>query len=107
MAYYDEDQVFDGEAIRDTSNHTSAVSMSGEYLAKTIFIMNGLNQQVTLQLQGARDSVWLNVGSSFNVSASTNIYQTVSDYFPQYRMIASCASSPSSGDLDVWIIKAR
>jgi hypothetical protein len=106
MSYFDEDQVFN-EAIRDTSSHNSGESISGEFMAKTIFITNGLNQTVTLQLQGARNSVWLNVGSSFDVSASTSLYQTVEDYFPKYRLQAQCSSSPTSGNLDVWIIKAR
>ena len=106
MAYYDEDQVFTDEAIRDTSNHNSTESMSGEYIAKTIFIENGLNQTVTFQLQGARNATWLNCGATFTATASQNKYETVSDYFPKYRLQASCASSPTTGNLNVWIIKA-
>jgi hypothetical protein len=107
MAYTDEDQVFSSEAIRDTSNHNSDESVSGEFLAKTIFIENGLNQTVTFQLQGARNSTWLNVGSSFDVSSTTNDFQTVDTYFPKYRLQASCGTAPTTGTLDVWIIKAR
>jgi len=105
MANYDEDQVFNAEAIRNTSDHESGESESGEFLAKTIFIMNGLNQAVNLQLQGARNSVWLNIGSDFDVAASTNNYQTVETYFPKYRLIASCSTAPTSGELNVWLIK--
>jgi len=103
----DEDKVFDGEAIRDTANHNSGVAISGVFTAKTIFIENSLDQTVTMQLQGARDGTWLDVGNTFDTSASTNAYQTVNDYFPKYRLQASCASAPSSGTLDVWIIKAQ
>lgn len=105
----DQDQVFDAEAIRDTSSKTSAVSHTGEFTAETILIENGLDQQVTLQLQGCRKggSVWFNVGSSFNVAASTNDYETVTDYFPCYRVTAICSTAPTSGDLDAWIIKSR
>ncbi len=103
----DEDQVFAALAIRDTSNHDSSESMSGEFLAKTIFVENGLNQTVTLQLQGARNSVWINIGSSFDATSTTNVYQTVDTYFPKYRLRAICGTAPTTGDLDVWIIKAR
>lgn len=104
MSYFDEDQVFNDD-IRDTSSHNSLVAVSGEFLAKTIFIENGLNQQVTFQLQGARNATWLNLGSTFNISASSDGYQTVSDYFPKYRLQAQCGTSPSSGTLKAWIIK--
>jgi hypothetical protein len=106
MAYFDEDKVFDALAIRNTSVQTSTESKSGEYKAKTIFIENSLNQIVSLQLQGARDGVWLNVGASTEIEASTNAYVTVSDYFPKYRMQATCATAPASGTLNVWVIKA-
>ena len=105
----DQDQVFTAEAIRDTSSKTSDESATGEFTAETIIIENGLDQQVTLQLQGCRQggSTWFNVGSSFNVPASTDDYETVTDYFPCYRLTAICSTAPTSGDLDVWIIKSR
>lgn len=108
MAYADIDKVFEAEAIRDTSAHNSVSSFSGEFLAKTIVVENGLNQTVTCQLQGSADgSTWLNVGSTWDVSASTDGFQTVETYFPHYRLVAQCGTSPTSGVLDVCIIKAR
>jgi hypothetical protein len=106
MANFDEDKIFDSLAIRNTSLQTSGESRSGEFLAKTIFIMNGLNQAVTLQLQGARNGVWLDIGATTVVALSTNTYVTVSDYFPKYRMTAICAVSPTTGTLEVWCMKA-
>lgn len=105
----DQDQIFTAEAIRDTSDHTSAVSHTGEFTAETILIENGLNQQITLQLQGCRQggSTWFDIGDPFNVAASTDDYETVTDYFPCYRIITSCATAPTAGDLDIWIIKSR
>ena len=44
---------------------------------------------------------------TFAFVASTNDYQTVTDYFPFYRLVASCGISPTTGVLDVWILKAR
>ena len=107
MAFNDEDQVFVAEAIRDTINHDSQESNTGEFTAETIFIENGLNQTVTFQLQGGRNSTWLNIGASFNVGQSSNKYETVTDYFPKYRLQAICGTSPTSGVLDVWIIKSQ
>lgn len=106
MSYYDEDKVFDALAIRSTSTQDSSVSASGEFSAKTIITENGLNQSVSCQLQGSRNSTWFNIGSPFVVTASTNQYQTVSDYFPKYRIQATCSVAPSSGSLNIWIIKA-
>jgi hypothetical protein len=107
MANYDEDKVFDALAIRSTAVQTSGESKSGEFSAKTIFIENGLNQSASLQLQGARDGVWLSIGAAFAVAATTNTYQTISDYFPKYRLQATCSIAPASGVLDTWLIKAR
>ena len=104
----DQDKVFVAEAIRDTSNHTSAASHTGEFTAETILVENGLNQTVTLQLQGCiPGESWFNVGSTFQVTATTDDYETVTDYFPCYQIIASCASSPTTGTLDVWVVKSR
>lgn len=108
MAIQDIDKVFDANAIRDTSTHNSDNSKSGEFMAKTIVVENGLDQQVTLQLQGSCfGSTWVNIGSSWNVAASTNGFQTVDTFFPFYRLVAQCGTSPTSGALDVFIIKAR
>lgn len=108
MAITDKDKLFDDEAIRDTSNHNSAVSDTGEFTAETIVIYNGLNQQVTLQLQGSLDeSTWIDIGASFNIAASTNDYETVTDYFPCYRLVASCVTAPTTGNLNAWILKTK
>ena len=108
MASMDQDCVFVNEAIRDTSAHNSLVSFSGEFIAKTIIVKNSLNQIATMQLQGsdAGASTWLDIGAPSAVAASTNIYLTVSDFFPNFRVVATCAIAPSSGNLNVCIIKA-
>ena len=107
MATTDKDHVFVAEAIRVDTLVTSGISNTGEFTAETIVVHNGLNQTVTIQLQGSVDeSTWIDMGNSFNVSASTNDYATVSDYFPWYRVTAICSTAPTTGDLDVWILKA-
>jgi len=104
----DQDQIFEGVEIRDTSSATSNVSQTGEFTAETLLIENTLNEAVTLQLQGClAGHDWFDIGDSVNVPASTNDYETVTDYFPCYRMTAICSVAPTSGDLEVWIIKSK
>jgi len=104
----DKDKIFDGESIRDTADHNSTVSVTGEFTAETIVVKNGLNQQVTFQLQGSVDeTTWFDIGNTFNIAASTNDYQTLTDYFCCYRLVASCGTSPTSGVLDAWILKTH
>jgi len=105
MAIKDDDQIFTNELIRDTVNHNSAISDSESYIAETIFIKNGLNQQVTFQLQGGLNGDWVNIGTTFVIAATTNGYKTVSDYFFKYRIQAICSTAPTTGGLDVWFIK--
>lgn len=108
MALTDKDKLFDGEAIRDTSEHDSVGADAGEFTAETIVVHNGLNQQVTFQLQGSIDgTTWIDVGNTFNVTANTDDYETVTDYFCCYRTQAQCGTSPTSGVLDVWLLKTR
>jgi len=109
MAYHDKDQLFTAEAIRDTNVKTSVVADTGEFTAETITIENGMDQTITFQLQGSHDgTVWFNIGSTFTVAATTDDYETVTDFFPCYRVTAqSVTTAPTTGDLDVWILKAR
>ena len=97
---------FTDEAIRDTSTHNGDTVFNGDFQIKTLIIENGLNQQVTLQCQASAHSDFsnaFNVGSSFNVSASTNTYQTCDSYFPFWRVTATCSTAPTTGDLTVII----
>ena len=108
MATVDKDKIFTAQAIRDTNVHNSSVADTGEFTAETIVVHNGLNETVTFRLQGSIDeSVWIDMGSSFTVAASTNDYETVTDYFPYYRVTAqSVTTAPTTGTLDAWILKA-
>lgn len=104
----DKDLVIEDLAIRDAIAHNSDVSDMGEFNAETLIILNGLDKQVGVQLQGSIDStIWLDVGPVTNVPATTNDYATVSDYFPCYRVVATAASTPASGLLNVWVVKSK
>ena len=104
----DEDQVFTTEAIRDITTHDSAVSQTGEFTAKTIHVENELDKNVTIQLQGSRDkTVWVDMGNAFTIDATENDFDTVTDYYPFYRVTAKCSTAPTTGTLNVWILKLK
>lgn len=101
-----ETEIFAALAIRDTSEHISSVSENIGYRVKTIIIKNELNQTVTLQCQGSRDSSdWFNITDSFNVSSATTIHQSCETYFPYLRALATCPTAPTTGGLSMWIEK--
>jgi len=107
MATVDKDQVFTAEAIRVNTTVNSSIADTGEFQAETIVIYNGLDQSVAIQLQGSLDNTnWIDIGNAFNIAAGVKDYATVTDYFPCYRVTAKCATAPTTGDLDAWILKA-
>ena len=107
MAVADKDQVFIDEAIRVNTVVNSSVAETGEFNAQSIVVYNDLDKDVDIQLQGSVDETnWLDIGNPFTVTTVTKDYDTVTDYFPFYRVTAKCLTAPTTGDLDVWILKA-
>jgi len=103
-------KAFDGEEIRDTNAHNSVVIYNGDFTIKTIIIENELDQTVTFQCQGSANSDFsnlFNIGSTWDVSASTNTYQTCTSYFPYWRVVAQCGTAPTSGSLTVWAMGVK
>lgn len=101
-----ESVVFNALAIRDTSAHNGTTSQNFGYRVKTIIVNNGLDQTVTLQCQGSRDGTnWINIGTTWDVVANSQIYQTCETYFPYLRAIATCSVSPTTGTLSLWLEK--
>ena len=101
------EKTFDALEIRDTSDHNGDTVFNGSFVDKTIIIENGLNQTVTFQCQASMHSDFSNsfdVGTTWDVSATTNDYQTCESYFPYWRLVASCASSPTTGDVTVHVL---
>ena len=104
----DKDQVFTDEAIRDQVDHTSGTAYMGEFNAETILVYNGLDQDVSFQLQGSiDDTTWIDVHDTFSIVKNTNDYAVVTHYFPSYRIVASCAVTPTTGNLNVWVVKSK
>jgi len=107
MAIADKDQIFVSEAIRVNTTINSTVADTGEFNAETIVVYNNLDKNVDIQLQGSLDGTnWLDIGNTFTVNTTVKDYDTVTDYFPCYRVTAKCATAPTTGDLNVWILKA-
>lgn len=101
---------FEAEEIRDTDAHNSDVVFNGDFTIKTLIIENGLNQTVTFQCQGSAHEDFsnpFNIGTTWDVSASTNIYQSCSTYIPYWRVVAQCGSSPSTGSLTVIVLGVK
>ena len=95
---------FDEEAIRDTSEHTSALLDNRGFQLKTIIIENGLNQPVTLECWASRHEDFSHsflVGASFDITSSTDDYQTCESYFPFMKIKATCSTAPTTGNLSV------
>jgi len=101
------EKTFDELEIRDTNDHNGDTVFNGSFVVKTIIIENSLNQAVTFQCQASMHADFSNnfdVGTEWDVAGSTNDYQTCESYFPYWRLIASCASAPSSGDVTVHVL---
>ena len=108
MSISKEDKIFDDEEIRDTNDHTSGVSESRGFSPKTIMVCNEHDEEGVFQLQGSIDSSFTHIfliGGTFSIAADTCEYETLEDYFPYLRVIASYATAPTTGALDMWIAK--
>ncbi len=107
---YEEEQVFTDKAIRDTSNHFSVVVDSKRFLKKSAIIHNGLNVDVDIRWQGSIDVGFtkpMSLEPLVTVSAGTEKLITTDDLIPFMRLRAKCSSSPSSGDVDAWIMGSQ
>lgn len=106
-APHDKDKTIDAESIRDTNTVTGDTVDTAEYTAETIVVYNTLDKDAICQLQGSLDaSTWMDIDTEFTVTASTNNYETVSDFFPCYRCNVRSATSPTSGAITIWIVKS-
>jgi len=80
----------------------------------SIYIDNGLNQDVTIQVKANREKAYdksVNVGSSFTVSANSQDARTLSPetsgWLPYIMVEVNCSVAPTSGSLTVWLIRSK
>jgi len=78
----------------------------------TVFVINGLDQSVTVQVRGNRTksvSGAINVGSSFVVPASSTDARTLSidtsGWLPALFTQVSCTTAPTAGALTVYLVR--
>lgn len=98
------------EEIRDTSDHESDASDCRNATQVTILYKNSLNQSVSIQLQGSRTedfAVPYDLGSPTVVTAASVDYDTLSDFWPFVRIVATCGTGPTTGKLESWVEKQK
>jgi len=99
--------------IRDTATHYSDEMFNGgvvisarRHTRLAIMVRNGLNQDVSITVQGDYDKdfpVAWNMVPTFVVPAGEKDYQTSEDALPYIRVAAVCSVAPTSGALRVVI----
>jgi len=104
--------LFTSLAIRDTNTHNSDIADCRIYNLVTFFVINDLNQSVTVQVKGNRaNSVTgaLDVGSTFTVAVSDSgakaIAALVDGVLPYLFAQITASVAPSSGDLNCYVEK--
>jgi len=80
----------------------------------SIFVDNGLNQAVTVQLKANRESAYaksVNVGSAFTVSGGSQDSRTLTPdscgWLPYITVAVSCSTAPTSGALDIYLVRTK
>ena len=102
--------IMDANAIRDTNAHYSDDVDNEQFIPKTFIIQNGLDVDVTVQVQGDRVSPFTNtmqLGGSFVVPAGEQDYAAMTDYLKFMRVCVTANSTPTSGDLSIFAYRIR
>lgn len=97
---------FNAEEIRDTNDHDSVIVYNGEFVVKSLIIENDHDQEVTLQCWGSAHSDFSSpypIGNSWTQSANSNDFQSCGTYHPYWKIRASYAVAPTSGNLTVHV----
>jgi len=85
-----------------------------ESLRATVYVDNGLNQDVTVQVKANISESYtksIDVGSSFAVGASSQDARTLtpdtSGWLPYVMVTVQCSVAPSSGSLTIYLVKSK
>jgi hypothetical protein len=80
----------------------------------SIFVDNGLNQDVTVQVKANRENALaksVNVGSNFMVSAGSTDARTLSPetsgWLPYLTVSLVCSTAPTSGSVTIYRIRSK
>jgi NMD protein affecting ribosome stability and mRNA decay len=96
------------EAITDTNEKTTVTAEIQGLSKKSLVVKNGLEQNVSLQIQGSADKItFVNVGTAQTVNASSNAIigenevAQLKNYFPFLKATITAAIAPTSGTIEV------
>jgi hypothetical protein len=80
----------------------------------SVFVDNGLNQAVRVQLKANRGGAYaksVNVGSAFTVNAGGQDSRTLTPdscgWLPYITVEVSCTTAPTSGALDIYLVRSK
>ena len=101
---YKEIDIVKSLEIRDTLTHNSEIADLSLYNHATVYVINELNQPVTVQVKGNWTPIYegsVNVGTSFDVAAgahgSRSISVATNNWFPFIWITLTCSVAPSRG----------
>ena len=107
-----ETQIFEDEEIRDTNAHNSDIGACSYFNVITIWVENGLDQNVSVQIKGNRvDSTTgaVDIGVAFNVATvdreARTMEPTDEGFLPYIFIEVTAAGVPTTGDLNAYLIK--
>jgi hypothetical protein len=107
-----EEHVIDSLEIRDVIAHNSNISDCTLFNMFDVFVVNGLDQQVGVQVKGNRVNLVagaVDIGASFNVATVDSESRTVvpdnDGWLPYIFVEVTAAVLPTAGDIDVYIIR--
>jgi hypothetical protein len=103
--------ILDAQAIRDTNAvNTQKANIQG-LGKKSLVVVNTLNQNVTVQIQGSADNTtFINLGTAQTVNTATNAIIGVNEvaplnnYIPYLRAVVTAAVAPASGAVTVVLV---
>ena len=108
----DETQIFEDEEIRDTNAHNSAVGDCSCFDVITVWVENGLDQDVSVQIKGNRVNSTtgaVDIGAAFTVATvdreARTMEPTDEGFLPFIFIEVTAAVIPTSGNLNAYLIK--
>ena len=108
----EEERVMTDLEIRDTDPHDSDISDVRNFNLITVFVDNGLDQDVSVQVKGNRvNSVTgaVNIGSALTVAADDRESRTLtpdtSGWLPYIFVTVTASVAPTEDAINVYIIK--
>ena len=104
--------ILNASAIRSTDAVTTAAAVIEGLSKKSLIVINGLDQNISVQIQGAytEGSAFINVGTGQTVNAGVNdfIGQTevaeLVNYIPCVRATVTAAIIPTSGTVTIYVV---